>query len=71
MTKVPVIEIHGIAPDGTKYVLNHLTNENAAVSGNNPADLERSLNKLRDLAKSYVMRWHHYLPDDKIEVVEM
>ena len=71
MTKIPVIEIHGVDKNGTKYVLNHLTGDNTEVSGASPKDVEARLARLRTHAMNLLMRWQGYLPDDKLSVVEL
>ena len=71
MTRLPTIEIHGTDKNGTPYVLNHMSSDNAAVQGSNTAYAERALAKLRDMAAGFVMKCQKYLPDDVIKVVEL
>lgn len=71
MTKIPRIEVHGEAPDGSVYVLNKLELENAKVRSNAELGLETNLAMLRFTAEDIASRWQRYLQDDKVRVVEI
>ena len=71
MTHTPTIEIHGQRPDGTTYVLNHLTKENANVSCATGPARETALARLRQHALDCVGRWQALVPDDVVKGVEL
>ena len=55
------IEVHGISPDGSVFIMNHLTSDNAEL------DRNTLLNKATTMASD----WGKVYPNDKFMVVEV
>lgn len=71
MTKIPRIEIHGEAPDGSTYVLHKLERENMKAQSSADWAVATMTAVLRVTAENLASRWGTYLPKDKIRVVEI
>lgn len=69
MTKIPRIELHGEAPDGSVYVLHKLERENVKIQNSGDWALATMVAMLRITAETLASRWRNYLPEDKIRVV--
>jgi hypothetical protein len=66
------IEIHGVrGDDGTPYVLNHFSSDNAGCSDSSGDGWLKRRNALRRMAERGADMWRRVFPDDTIIVVDV